>query len=705
MQTILGQDVMNKFSFSDRRYWRNLLTGICLVAVTVLLIVWFLPRNDSFKFRYDVGRPWMYGSFIAKFDFPIYKSESTIRHERDSMLATVEPYFNFDSTVEKRNLARLHADFPDGIPGLPAGYNRALYDRLHRLYRSGIMSTPEYNNIFRDTTNELRLVKGRDAIPIHIDDVYSTMSAYESLLVDQVLSRERPLLQRCNLINYLEPNIIYDHKRTDSERNDLLSGIPLASGMVMSGQKVIDRGEIVDDYTYRVLSSYEQEMQRRNANKNEIASTVIGQVIFVSILVILFTMYLYLFRRDYIDKPRNIAMLYMLITIFPILVSLMMKHNLFSVYVIPFAMTPIFVRVFLDSRTAFITHCTMVLICAAAVKYQYEFIIVQLVSGLVAVYSLRELSKRAQLFKAALLVTLASVVTYFALQLMQDSDVLNIDYGMNYHFAVNGVLLLLAYPLMYLIEKTFGFVSNVTLFELSNTNRGLLRRLSEEAPGTFQHSITVGNLASEIASRIGADSLLVRTGALYHDIGKLVNPVFFTENQARVNPHDNMSNVDSARIIISHVTEGVKIAEENNLPQFIKDFILTHHGRRLVSYFYIKEQNEHPDQVIDKSLFTYPGPNPFTREQAILMMSDMVEAASRSLSEYTEQSINNLVDKLLDKLLAEGTFRECPITFRDVSMAKQVLKERLMAIYHTRIQYPELKKPQPTANANEAQPV
>jgi putative nucleotidyltransferase with HDIG domain len=345
----------------------------------------------------------------------------------------------------------------------------------------------------------------------------------------------------------------------------------------------------------------------------------------------------------------------------------------------------------MDSRTAYSLHVIMTLICAAAVRYQYDFIIVQLVAGTVAIYSLRELSSRAQVFKSALLITLASMATYFSLQLMQKGEALTIDKDMYYHFLANGILLLLTYPLMYLVEKTFGFTSNVTLFELSNTNKGLLRDLSEIAPGTFQHSITVGNLAAEIANRIGANSLLVRTGALYHDIGKMTEPVFFTENQAGVNPHDNIPYTESARIVISHVTEGVKMAESQNLPTIIKDFILTHHGQGLAKYFYIKQQNEHPNEEIDKAPFTYPGPNPFTREQAILMMADTVEAASRSLNEYTEESISQLVNRLIDSQVSEGFFRDCPITFRDVAQAKAVLIERLKSIYHTRISYPELK--------------
>ena len=578
------------------------------------------------------------------------------------------------------------------LTGLSHHYRAIIIDRIHRLYSAGIMNTPEYNAIAHDSTNMVKVVDGKSATPIEIGCMYSTMSAYEALLKDEELSKDRALLQKLNLTNYLEPNLTYDKEKTETERTDMLGSIPLASGMVLSGQKIIDRGEIVDDYTYRVLSSFERELQRRNATQMELTTTFIGQVIYVTILVMLFTMYIALFRKDYFDKPRSIMMLYVMITLFPIAVAMMIEHNWFNVYIVPFAMAAIFARMFMDSRTAFVTQLTIVLICAAAVKYQYEFIIIQIVSGLVAIYSLRELSSRAQVIKTAALVTVSCCAVYLALQMMQETDVLKLDSKMYTHFAVNGVLLLLSYPLMYLIEKTFGFTSNVTLFELSNTFKGVLRNLSEVAPGTFQHSITVGNLAAEVANRIGADSLLVRVGALYHDIGKMTNPAFFTENQAGVNPHDALTCKESAKIIIGHVTEGVKIAEKANLPTIIKDFILTHHGRGMAKYFYIKYQNEHPDEVVDKEQFTYPGPNPFTREQALLMMADTCEAASRSLQEYTEESISSLVDRLIDAQVADGCFKDCPITFRDIAQAKQVLTERLMSIYHTRIQYPELKK-------------
>ena len=683
---------MSIFNNTEENYWRNLATKTVLVCITVAIIVWFLPRNEGRMYRYDVGKPWMYGSVIAKFDFPIYKTDEAIKHEQDSLLKHFQPYYSLNPLIEKKQVERFLHDYEQGINGLPKEYVGIVARQMQEIYQMGIINTNEYNNIFKDSTSMIRFVSGKNAKSLKVSSFYSTIAAYEHIFANEKLAAQRAILSRCNLNNYIEANIVYDKEKSDAEKNDLLSSIPLASGMVMSGQKIIDRGEIVNDYTCRVLNSFDKEMKRRSSTQDEIMTTFIGQILFVLILVMMFTSYLTLFRKDYFEKPRSLTMLYTMITLFPILVSMMMKHNFFSVYIIPFAMAAIFVRVFMDSRTAFITHVTMILICAAAVKYQYEFIIVQLASGLVAIYSLRELSKRSQIFITAILVTISSCIVYLALQLMQDNQVFNIDPSMYTYFIINGIFLLLSYPMMYLIEKMFGFISNVTLFELSNTNKGLLRNLSEIAPGTFQHSITVGNLAAEIANRIHANSLLVRTGALYHDIGKMTNPVFFTENQAGVNPHDQLSDLESAQIIISHVTEGLKLAEKFNLPGIIKDFISTHHGTGLTKYFYINYCNEHPDEQVDKEMFQYPGPNPFTHEQAILMMADTVEAASRSLNEYTEESISTLTNKLIDSQVAGGFFRECPITFRDIALAKSVLIERLKSIYHTRISYPHLNK-------------
>lgn len=682
---------MIKFIQSDNIIWRSQIARAILVLITTAIIIVFLPRTQGKMYHYDEGKPWMYGQLIAKFDFPIFKSEETIKEERDSIMKTFVPYFNLNENIGRKKVEQFRNDYKNGIPGLPVEYVNIVAQKLQELYDMGIVNPVNFTSLVKDSNNMVHIVEGKQAISKPVKQLLTTLGAYENFFTTPQLSTKRSVLQQCNLNEYIEPNLIYDKNRSESEMNDLLSLIPQASGMVLEGQRIIDRGDIVDAHTYRVLNSFEQATEKRNETKDQITFTLLGQTIYVLILVVLFTLYIALFRTDYFDKPGSILFLYALLIIFPIITSLMIKHNIFSIYIVPFAMAPIFVRVFMDSRTAFISYAVTILLSAVAVRYQYEFIVVQLVGGLIAIFSLRELSKRSQIFLTALLVTFGSAAIYLALQLIQADDFSKLDGSMYFHIGVNGFFLLFTYPLMLIIEKLFGFVSTVTMFELSNTNNELLRKLSEVAPGTFQHSITVGNLGVEIANKIHAKGQLVRTGALYHDIGKMVNPVFFTENQAGVNPHDKISDLESAKIIIGHVTEGLKLAEKYNLPNVIKEFITTHHGQGLVKYFYINYKNAHPDEEIDDAPFRYPGPNPWTREQAILMMCDTVEAASRSLPEYTEESISNLVNKLIDAQMGNGFFTDCPITFRDVSIAKQVLIERLKSIYHTRIQYPELK--------------
>ena len=684
-------NTFKKIIGQEENIWHSLAIRAGLVFLPSFIIIWFLPRNEAKQYAYEIGEPWHYGTLIAKFDFPVYKTDETVQRERDSLLHSFQPYYNYDNSVESVQTAKLRVELTKAGT-LPPGFAQALIEKLHQLYQTGIMGTPQYNSFNNDTTSQIRVVFGKDAESRKVSLIYSTMTAYELLLDDSYLSKERLLMQRLNMNDYIMPNLILDRNRTETARNDLLSGISPASGMVMAGQKIIGQGDMVDDYNYRVLNSMEKEIDRRQVGKSQITRHFVGNIIYVISFMLLFTLYLTLFRRDYFSKPRCVAMLYTFIALFPLCVSLMMEHSYFSfsVYVLPFAMGPIFVRIFMDSRTAFVTHLITVLISACALRYQFDFIIIQTIAGLIAIYSLREVSTRSQIFRTALWVFVATCAMYFALKLMESNGDMRFGRSMYYHFLINGVLLLLAYPLMFVVEKTFGFVSVLTLIELSDTNKGLLRKLSEIAPGTFQHSITVGNLASEIANKIGAKATLARTGALYHDIGKIKNPAFFTENQqGGMNPHDNLTEKESARIIIAHVTDGVKLAEEYNLPVVIRDFILTHHGCGMSKYFYIKYQNEHPNEVVDKSPFTYPGPNPSTREQAILMMADSCEAASHSLKEYTEESIAKLVNQLVDQQVKDGLFSECKITFYDIAVAKQVLIERLKAIYHTRIQYPE----------------
>ena len=673
-------------------FLRNLLIKVALVACTVALIVWAMPRDSSTNFKVETGKPWRYADFTAPFDFPIYKSEKLVNKERDSLLREFEPYYEYQATVENTQIRQLKQDYPNGIPGLPEGSIELIANELHYIYQQGILNSSEYNKLSADTSKTIRVVDGKKAVSTPVNKLYSTVGAYEKLILNPKLSEYKAILAKCNLNDYIMANLTYDKERSETSVDDLLNNIPLASGVVQRGQKIIDRGEIVNERTYNIMESFFRESERRQNADAKFSFIILGEILYVGLLVICFTVYLSLFRRDYYEKPRSVMMLYSLILLFAIAASLMVSHNILHVFIIPFAMVPIFIRVFMDSRTAFMAHTIMVLICAAMLQHPLEFIAVEEVAGLVAIFSLRELSSRSQLFWTAVLVTGATMLTNISIYWIQHNDITSIDYSEFNYLVINGLVLFCSYPLLYIIEKTFNFTSNITLIELSDMNKELLRRMSEVAPGTFQHSIQVGNLAAEIANKIGGKSQLVRTGALYHDIGKIQNPIYFTENQAGINPHEGKTYIESAQMLISHVTEGLKLAEKYNLPQVIREFIATHHGLGKTRYFYVKQKNEHPDEPIDDLLFTYPGPNPSTKEQAILMMADAVEAASRSLPDYTEQSIRELVCRIIDSQVDEGYFRDCPITFRDIQYAKTVLIEKLKTIYHTRISYPELKK-------------
>jgi putative nucleotidyltransferase with HDIG domain len=584
------------------------------------------------------------------------------------------------------------AKYGEGTDTVSAYLIQVVAEEMQKIYETGVMSQMDYSQMLeQDSLAAIMLVTNKEGGRCMVRDLYSIKSAYETLFTDSRLDGVRSALMKMDINLFIHPNIRYDGQRSEQAKLDILATIPTNSGVMKQGQEIINRGEIVTEEKARMIDSYNNFLSSRS--DNELYMTNVLQMLYVVVLFAMFMFYMKLFRHDYLEKPRSLAMAFTLITIFPIMNSLVMRWSPQSIYIVPLCLAPMFIRVFLDSRTAGMTHLIIVLICAATVSEKFEFIVVQSMAGLVAIYELKELSKRSQIFVTAIMIFLSYIVTFTILKYMDNREVTFDALQQSYLcFVANGTLLLLTYPLMFLVEKMFGFVSPVTLFELSDTNRDLLRKLSEEAPGTFQHSIMVGNLAAAIATEVGAKSLLVRTGALYHDIGKMKHPVFFTENQSGVNPHTRLQPQDSARIIIGHVTEGLKIAEKNNIPDVIRVFIQTHHGKGLAKYFYNTYRNAHPDEEVDEKPFRYPGPNPFSQEQAILMMADAVEAASRSLNEYTEESISALVNKIIDSQVADGCFQDCPITFKDIATAKRVLIERLKTMYHTRIQYPELKK-------------
>ena len=685
---------MRSFKTNQRFSYKNLIYKSLIFIATVSVIVYFLPNEGKFNYQFDINKPWKYGLLQASFDFPIYKNDIQVQKEQDSILADYQPYFQIDKEAEKNVLSKLREDYNKtlrhSLPG--TDYVRYIERTLKALYEDGIIAGNDLKRMEEDSIIAIRLVDKNVATSRFIDQLYTVKEAYEYLLNADTTHYKKKILQQCNLNDYITPNLVYDEEKSEAAQKDLLSNISWANGFVLNGQKIIDRGEIVDEQTYNILESLRKEWEKRSDSVQEKRLTLAGQILYVGIFLFCFMAYLELFRADYYERKGTLTLLFALIVFFPVLSSIMVEQNLSSIYVVPFAMIPIIVRVFLDSRTAFMAHVTIILLCSITLRFPHEFILLQVVAGMVAIYSLRELSQRSQLLRTALVVFISYALLYFAFELIHEDDLTKLNTRMYIYFMINGILLLFAYPLLFLLEKIFGFTSDVTLVELSNINNSLLREMSEVAPGTFQHSLQMANLAAAAANKIGGKSQLVRTGALYHDIGKMVNPAFFTENQSGVNPHKSLSYEQSAQVIISHITDGLKLAEKQNLPKVIKDFISTHHGRGLTKYFYISYKNEHPDEEVDQEKFRYPGPNPFTKEQAVLMMADSVEAASRSLPEYTEESISTLVDKIIDTQVSEGYFKECPITFKDIATVKALFKEKLKTMYHTRISYPELRK-------------
>lgn len=689
-----NQWIMTKrFNLNIELTWRDIAWRVALVLAVVALIVWFMPRDNRPNFKFEQGKLWNYSDLTATFDFPVYKSDSVVKAEQEVALRDYEPYYTYDSEVGAEQVRLFMQQFGKDQKGLSTDYKRIIANRLNSCYAQGIVDTKTPGGMALDSTATIRRVDGKDAVSIAASSVLTGVEVYEMIFSDPMLSDRLSALQELDLNEYIVPNLIYDEDRSDQSRIDLMNSVTRASGVVLRGQKIVDRGTIVDEPTARVIDSYLRELDRRHSNdRGLLNTTVLGELLYVLLIVLAFTVYLTIYRKDYFDDMRSVGMLYTLLVIFAVLASLLVSHNVLHVYILPFAIVPIFVRVFMDSRTAFMAHTALVLICACMLQHPLEFIAVEMAAGLAAIFSLRELASRSQLFWTATLATLVAMLTNLSLFLIRSGNISRIDTSEYYFLLVCGIVIFCSYPLLYIVERTFGFVSNITLIELSDMNKELLRRMSEVAPGTFQHSIQVGNLAAEIARKIGANAQLVRTGALYHDIGKTQNPIYFTENQSGgISPHDHLSLIESAQMIVSHVTEGLKLADKYNLPQQISDFISTHHGLGKAKYFYIKYKNEHPDEPVDDLLFTYPGPNPFTKEQALLMMADAVEAASRSLPDYTEQSIRRLVERIIDSQVQEGYFRDCPITFRDIAYAKTVLIEKLKTIYHTRISYPDAK--------------
>ncbi|WP_289757782.1 HDIG domain-containing metalloprotein [uncultured Duncaniella sp.] len=675
---------------------RQLSLRILLFIAVVSVTVYFLPRSAENHYTFEEGRPWSYALLTAPFDIPIHLDSLSAAKVKDSIDTHFEPVFTRDLTAEKTIISdyttRLNATKDLDIT--PAQRNQIIKE-IRKVYENGIVDRDTYAKISSGKLPTVRFIHDNVAISIPTANYLSAFRAYEHL--DSVLKdpNVRQAISATKLSQVLHPNILVDTVTSRRLLNESYQKAMAPVGVIQQGERIIDKGDIVTSRLATVLHTYEKiANERGNSAISQHYYPIAGQTLYMLILYGMLFAYLYIFRRDYFEDDRTVVFIITLIGLFTLFAFAMQAGFSTGFYITPFTIVPILVLIFLDSRTAYFCHVILVLICSIVASFALEFIFMQFIAGVVAIDSLKDLSRRSQLIRTAALIFLAYTLSYVAIEVMQAGSLARTEGRIFGCFAINAILISFSYVLMFLLERVYGFTSRVTLVELSDINNPLLRELSEECPGTFNHSMAVSNLASAAASRIGANVQLVRTGALYHDIGKIKNPAFYTENQHGVNPHDALDPIQSARIVTGHVNEGLALAEKAKLPKVIRNFISEHHGAGKARYFYTTYCNAHPDEEVDPANFTYPGPNPQSKETSLLMMADSVEAASRSMTDHSPEAISALVNKIIDSQIAEGLHNESPISFRDVSTIKEVFAQRLRTMYHSRISYPELKKPE-----------
>lgn len=670
-------------------------TGLLLAATAVILLL--LPHADKQSYSYELNQPWKYPLLTADFDTPILRDSTTARELRDSIDAHFVPFVQRDADIAPSSVSR----FVNTIKGKASPQEEALLSSLLRqAYAHGVLNVKTYEQVRRQKLPVLRTVSREDgASSVHnIDasDMLSPAKAFEQ--IDSLYRKsagkaiEGELAKALNIC--LVPNLVNDSAADAKFRDHEYLTVNGAQGVIKKGQRIVDRGEIVTPQVYTNLNTYIEMLDKNKGADRSHTYFYLGQGLYILICFAGLYVFLFQYRSRFFNSLRKMTFLMCFITFFAVFAILMFEYVSNGIYFVPFAAVPVVIIVFFDSRAAIFSLLITVLISALVAVYQLQFIFMEFAVGLVAAFSIHRLTQRSQLLRTALYSFVAYTLTYVTMLLVSDGDLTRFMWRMVGIFAINSVILSFAYVLILVVEKLFGFTSTVTLVELSDINSPLLRRLAEEAPGTFQHSMQVSTLASEAARAIGADTQLVRTGALYHDIGKLESPIFFTENQHGINPHTGLNPETSAQKIISHVSAGMQIAQKEKLPEVIRAFISEHHGKSLARYFYNTAVNESTNggEDVDKSKFTYPGPNPQSKETAILMMADSVEAASRSLQDYSPASIDSLVERIIGSQEADGLFKESPISFRDVETVKETFKKRLATIYHSRVAYPELRK-------------
>lgn len=679
-----------------RKGWLTL-----ILAFAAVIIVYFMPRDSQRHYNYEENRPWSYSLLTAPFDVTVYRDSATVRQMIDSVNRTMVPIYRRDASVPARVDNAL-----SGADTLSVRLRQRLARTIGELYSRGVVDSPTAMAIARGELPEVKFQKENEYVTCGTGAFISQRDAYA--LIDSLYSHdeEHRALSAIELSQLLQPNVVEDKEATRLYHETLIQPIISGIGVIQKGERIIAQGDIVTPQLYQILKTYEQTLDKMSSNNRTRTNYMLaGQALFVVvILAALYFFTLFYYPRRLRD-PRELLGIMLLVVGFFVF-SVGMRHAFQSgMYIVPLAILPIVIAVFYDNRTAFFTYVMEVVLCSVMTTYMLEYVFVELVAGAAVLFSLKELSRRSELLRSAAIAFAAYVVAYVSVEMMTAGSLGSITWRLIGFFAVNALLISFAYIVIFVYEKIFGMVSVVTLVELSDINNPQLRELSQECPGTFQHSMAVSNLATEAARRIGANVQLVRAGALYHDIGKIDNPAFFTENQHGVNPHDALTPLQSAGIIIRHIADGLRRADKAKLPQTIKDLIVQHHGNGKAKYFYNTYCAQHPDEEVDPEPFTYPGPNPRTREASLLMMADTVEAASRSLTDYSPESIRNLVDRLIDAQVADGLHNDSPLSFRDIKEIKDCFCSRLRSMYHARISYPpEVKRPTRPAGAETAAP-
>lgn len=667
-----------------RRYTPQIL----ILLAASLIVVWLLPRTSASTYIYEVNRPWNYPLLTAPFDIPVRLDSMSAQNARDSVDRDFVPVFARDMSVGRRIADSVTAVL-DTVTGVKLLTRHRVAEKVVELYSQGVVSDGIYSSITKEGLSEIREASGNVVTTVPTERLRSPRKAYEWLREQLPGDENLYAIEQSGVASLLEPNIWLDSITSERMRQALYQKATAPIGVVQQGERIIDRGDIVSPRLYMVLRTYESMLSERGdgASDNNLYGWT-AKLLYVGALFAMLGVFLYFFRRRLFVQPKVMAFLASNAVLFSLFARFITSSFNMGLYIVPFAMIPIMVVVFFDGRTAMFVSMITTLICGTMASYPLEFIAMQFVGGAVAICSLKELSRRSQLIRTAVLVYLGYAAIYTSVNVMVTGNPSLLSPRMFGYLGINVALVSFVYVLIFIFERLMGFTSIVGLVELCDINHPVLRELSRECPGTFQHSMAVSNLAAEAASRLDANVQLVRAGALYHDIGKIDNPAFFTENQHGVNPHDALEPLQSARIITGHVSDGLRRAEKAKLPHVIRNFISEHHGKGLARYFYMAYCNEHPDNQDNKAPFTYAGPNPQTLESSILMMADSVEAASRSLKDYTPEAITNLVNTIIDRQIADGLHAESPMSFRDVAVVKDAFIRRLLTIYHSRIAYP-----------------